>query len=126
VHLGERRMASLRETSDLSLLSLLVVSYILGLVPLAVVGALSRFQAQNSTPTQQVFSMWWLGLSAVIGPLVSVALTVSRDLSWGSSTSLLRAGFYIGFVCFTATPFVGGIVVVMLMLHEYGDCSRIS
>ena len=40
---------------------------LLGLVPLAIVGGLSKFQAGNSTPLQRCFTMTWLVVGIVYG-----------------------------------------------------------
>lgn len=84
---------------------------LLGMVPLIVVGALSHFQNGGSTTTQRGFTMSWLILSIVYGNMVGDDILAD---TLGSAMLIL------------AIAPVGGMVVVGLMIRDFGICTVIG
>jgi hypothetical protein len=126
------------------------VGLVMGLVPLAIVGGLSRFQTGGSTSVQRGFTMSWLVLGIAMGSaLLTVTEEISRRVLYGAPamTSLIRAGpsaylsgmmmqrggyqtyvmlsFAWGFLVMGVCA-IGGMVVVGLMIRDYGICMRVD
>ncbi|KAK4450922.1 hypothetical protein QBC34DRAFT_447894 [Podospora aff. communis PSN243] len=87
----------------------LTTSFILSLVPLAIVGGLSGFRNENSTQMQRGFTMSWLALGIVYGVNIS-----SRPNGIGVG---------VNFVLIFAAPIFGGMAIVGKMIHDYGVCT---
>ena len=98
------------------------LSFFVGIIPIAIVGAISRFDLGSSTHAQRMSIMLWLVWGIFLGWLVTI---------WQSSdvlekkpekavieSILLRALFFI----FLGAPAIVGWVVVGQMLMEYGTC----
>lgn len=125
--------SDLSEDKSPSTLQNILISLSFGLVPFVVVASLSRLKPQHSTPAQQLFTMLWLGLSIGLGPLLSEILVRSRHLGgeipekdwWVWVNKLLQKTIIcvLG-LCVLGIPFVGGVVVVMQMIHDFGICTR--
>ncbi|KAL1860750.1 hypothetical protein VTK73DRAFT_7183 [Phialemonium thermophilum] len=102
---------------------LLLGSVVMGLLPLAVVGGLSRFApGSRSTVAQRAWTMSWLATGVLMGPLWYFSSTV---------TSLLyrnpESGFYARVMLLVwAVPAVGGMVSVAQMIWAYGSCVRLG
>ena len=133
VHLGESKRQTTASTNPTDILRIMSASFVCGLVPLAIVGALSGFQPQRSTFVQQLFTTWWLVASMVFGPPLSLAEYWIRDAlmhRWDQRNEVKPLLEFIlivvGLMFFCVTPFVGGVVVVMMMIRDYGICTRIS
>lgn len=99
------------------LCDLLLYSWPMSLVPLAIVGGLSGFHSGNGTKAQRGWTMSWLVIGTVYG-------------QWGGlfggaySNSYLVAmllALFMGIV-----PAIGTFVVVGQMLKSYGSCIRIN
>ncbi|KAL8931724.1 MAG: hypothetical protein Q9211_006771 [Gyalolechia sp. 1 TL-2023] len=131
---------------------------LLGLVPLAIVGGLSKFQAENSTPLQRGFTMTWLVVGIVSGfalhlanpdpgdPLEedkkkkakgkkdkmdqkhrSIKKYVIDYLTDGAATESSAPDMAVFILTLLlSAPAIGGMVLVGLMIKEYGNCSLIG
>jgi hypothetical protein len=107
-------------------------------IPLAVIGSLTKFRPGDSTHSQRVWLMMWLGFN-FIGP----ALTQMR---WGlnfagpthgtqiqfpfaqrhpTSRFDSSGAFLLGCLIYSV-PAIGGMAVVRKMIKEYGDCIRLD
>ncbi len=95
-----------------------IFSYLAILVPVLIIGILSRFHKGHSTHAQRIWTMTWLSFGA-IGPFY---VGIMRNLL-DSGEELV--GFVIG-IFFYAAPAIGGFVVVGQMLRSYGTCINIS
>ena len=82
----------------------LCVMMALGLIPLAVNGALSHFKPYQSTVAQRVWTMTWLALGIA---------------SSGASNAPLGIAVYMA-------PAIGGFVVVCQMIIQYGNCVKLT
>ena len=127
---------------------------LLGLIPLAIVGGLSKFQAGNSTPLQRGFTMTWLVVGIVYGFILhtnnpypddpleeekkrktkknknkkdkkhcSIKQYLIDDAACESSAPDMSV-FFITLLF--SPPVIGGMVLVGLMIKEYGNCSSIA
>jgi hypothetical protein len=131
VHLGEAKWLDTCEPR-FTLERIMLANFFCGLVPLAIVGALSGFQSQHSTLVQRLFTMWWLVASMVLGPLLGFSLYGIKDsltARWSKRNKVKPLLEFIlillMLICFCVTPFVGGVVVVMMMIRDYGICTRV-
>ncbi|PMD20020.1 hypothetical protein NA56DRAFT_602459, partial [Hyaloscypha hepaticicola] len=90
-------------------------SFFATLVPVAIIGGLSKFHPGHSTHAQRIWTMTWLSFGA-IGPIILVILSwFNRDSKKGENW----IGFVIGciyIILFYAAPAIGGFVVVGQML----------
>jgi hypothetical protein len=100
----------------------------LGMISVAINGAMSHFQAGASTPVQQSWTMVWLAFGVVSGFAFIVSTEQERGTErwqrhtgpwWAPCWQLLS---YMG----SASPAIGGLLVVGQMIHEYGSCTRIT
>lgn len=87
--------------------------YILGAVPYAIIGGLTRFQPASSTVAQRVWLMFWLTAGILVGPYISIAF--ASEIPWHAISG-----------CAYIATAVGGLVVVGQMLAAYGSCSLLS
>ena len=85
---------------------------ILSCCPFAIIGGLSGFRKQNSTPLQQGFTMAWLAFGTVSCG-VNVSNIRNPDMSWS----------VIFWISIGVIPAIGAMVVVGMMLRDYGICS---
>ena len=123
---------------------------LLGLIPLAIVGGLSKFQAGSSTSLQRGFTMSWL----IVGIVYGFATHFSNPNAGYSPEEEIKKGerkkhkkhrsikqyLFDDAACessapdmgvlFTtlllSPPAIGGMVIVGLMIKEYGTCSPIG
>ena len=98
------------------------------MIPLAIVGAISGFQPQNSTSIERGFTMSWLVLGIFEGasvswnpksflgaPILDESFYRSYSLSrWDILMSIKMVGL--------AVPALGGMVVVGQMIRKFGIC----
>ena len=82
-----------------------------GLIPIAINGGLSHFNAGHSTIAQRVWTMTWLAIGWWISFTVD-AYSVKRE--------------NFSFLVLYAAQAIGGFVVVTQMLLSYGRCIEIS
>ena len=105
-------------------------------VALAVIGSLSAFRANESTRAQRGWTMSWLAVGEVYGIIVPfmVINLVHPIQRWkrGKRTRekllLLSSVDLCTFIIFWGllfSPAIGGFVVVIQMLKEYGDCVHV-
>ena len=95
---------------------------LIGCIPLAVIGALSSFQPQSSSALQRGFTMSWVVMGILGGPIVR-----SVRQTWGT----FRHGYKgVSVACVTVlyygAPAIGGMVVVGKMIQDYGVCRRLT
>jgi hypothetical protein len=130
VQLGdhEKSLSDLEWSTERRMLIGYPLSMVLGLVPVAIVGALTGFKKQNSTPLERGFTMAWLAVSIVLGPLVRIVhWMVAYILDAGDGLDMsIRLGFLAFVVVFFGAPAIGGMVMVGLMIQDFGVCSRIG
>jgi hypothetical protein len=84
-----------------------------GLVPLAIVGGLSEFRAQQSTTMERGFTISWLVVSMTFGPFARLMHRKSRIF-------LYLCVFVFG------APAIGGMVVVGRMIGKFGICTLLG
>lgn len=108
-------------------LLILFVSLVLSLIPLAVVGILSRFQKGNSTEMERGFTMAWLIVGVVYG--LGIARGESQLMLWifGKHRHRHRAKFLGPFFLLLTlgVPAIGGMVMVGLMMENFGTCTLV-
>jgi hypothetical protein len=100
-------------------------SFLAILVPVAIIGGLSKFHPGHSTHAQRIWTMTWLSFGT-IGPFILVILSwVNRDRKKGENwIGVVIWCTYI--ILFYAAPAIGGFVVVGQMLRSFGTCITIS
>ncbi|KAI9687420.1 MAG: hypothetical protein M1820_010457 [Bogoriella megaspora] len=120
---------------------------LLGLIPLAIIGGISGFQAGNSTSVQRGFTMAWLIVGVVLGFALlsvvpdpgdpkeeagkkktkkmhrSIKQYLIDDAACESSAPDLAV---ISLTLLCSPPAIGGMVIVKLMISQYGICSQIG
>ena len=93
--------------------------------PYAIIGCLTKFQSQQSTPAQRGWTMAWLVVGQFYGimfPIVELtphaiarAFVVEyRKTQTGDMFYLLYNSFVIGI------PAIGGLIMVGMMIRDYG------
>jgi hypothetical protein len=107
-----------------------VVCFIVNLVPIAIVGALSSFRKCYSTIAQRVWTMAWLSSGIANGLIFanySMDLAAEDKLTkvWFKKKDTKRILFNVIGVLLNAIPAIGGFVVVGQMLKTYGNCVKI-
>ncbi|GAB1311759.1 hypothetical protein MFIFM68171_01969 [Madurella fahalii] len=123
----DRLLLDSHDNSTLGSLWILAISLLLSLIPLAVVGVLSRFQKGNSTQIERGFTMAWLIVGVVYG--LGIALGESQVMLWvfGKHRRGNRARF-LGpfFILLTlGVPAIGGMVMVGIMMENFGTCTLV-
>jgi hypothetical protein len=111
--------------------TMISVIIIVGAVPIAIIGGLSRFSTGSSALYQRVWTMLWLVFGLLVGPSVTetVDMMESRPVLGGVSR-IGRIGLFViilavfGFGLY-AVPANGGFVVVGQMITQYGVCIEI-
>jgi len=124
VNLGQNQRITKRSRIESALVQALM--WFLAVVPIIIVGGLSRFAAGNSTAIERGFTMFWLVAGVWYG-----VLTFGNKLSlfprYGRlSTSTFKFIWDFVWILFSGVPAVGGMVVVGMMLHQFGECTRFS
>ncbi len=87
----------------------------MGLVPIAIVGGLSRFTPGLSAIYQRIWTMTWLLFGCVLGFFGVLSREPSievRPISWQEAALFL--------LCLV--PPIGGYVVVAQMISDFGVC----
>jgi len=95
-----------------------LIGILVGIIPLVIVGGLSRFQAQNSTSLQRGFTMSWLVLGIIVGGFLP---PVNNDMVTGGGIKNRIANYFI-----YSVPAVGGMVIVGQMIRNYGICTLLT
>ncbi|KAK3942948.1 hypothetical protein QBC46DRAFT_447257 [Diplogelasinospora grovesii] len=97
--------------------SVVVLStFVFGLIPLAIIGGLSGFRSQNSTPLQRGFTMSWLAVGFIIGLVQGGLMNDPNEIG----DSDLRFGIIPTTIVLLGVPAIGGMVVVGQMIHDFG------
>jgi len=96
-----------------------LIALCLGLIPLAIVGTLSRFRPANSTSLERGFTMSWLAIGIFFGEIGGRRpLTATPDLI--RIITVYASNLVIG------VGAIGGMVVVGNMISKFGVCTIIS
>lgn len=104
---------------------------LLVLAPLAIVGALSKFQVGSSSSSQRGWMLSWL----VVGSACSLWMAFIAKSTKGMTyywrpLSLRDKAVAVAFLCITTLPLwvpaIGGMVTVGLMIQEYGICTKLD
>ncbi len=96
--------------------------------PLVAIGTLSHFSNGESTLSQRVWSMLWLGFGSLLGPMFSLALETAiepRNPVLGGLAQLPLEVSIVGFPLVYGVPAIGGLVVVGQMIMQFGACFEI-
>ncbi|KAH7136981.1 putative pogo transposable element [Dactylonectria estremocensis] len=95
-------------------------------VPIAILGGLSRFSPGQSTLYQRVWTMMWLVFGCAAGGAVGqIADHIEGRPVLGSTRHLHQFGFWfipISIALFYAAAPIGGYIVVGHMIKEFGVC----
>ena len=116
------RRTDCKKTANVSVLFLIIVQYVLGLIPFAIVGFWTRFRlGQSITAAQSIFTSCWLTVNVIFGPYIEWAFQA------GMFKSLPRCIIWIMYLTgiFSLAFALGGLVVVGQMLQNWGYCTRI-
>ena len=105
--------------------SMLLIWYVFGAIPIAIIGIWTRFRAGKSTEAQRVWTMMWLVMGSFYGPLFDVFFARDHSFQHLSSFMQLCCPSWIFPVGFGAIPAIGGFVVVAQMLRSYGTCIEV-
>ncbi|KAK1244093.1 hypothetical protein MKX08_002231 [Trichoderma sp. CBMAI-0020] len=104
------------------------IAFFCGLIPLGIVGGLSGFQPRDSSQMERGFAMSWLvvgffyGLAYGLGnPIVMRYMTIIGKKNLGSTLFL-----YVVILLSVGVPTIGGMVMVGLMIRNFGICTLIG
>jgi hypothetical protein len=111
-------VADLRNTLDFRSFKDLAMSLCLGFTPFVIVGALSKFQSRQSTSMERGFTISWIVVSVLFGPIYKFFYQILDPDQ--------RMAFAIVFAIVFGTPAIGGMVVVGKMIKDFGACSLIG
>jgi hypothetical protein len=101
----------------------------IGCIPLAIIGGLSRFHAQNSSALQRGFTMSWVVLGIVGGSVVYLADRYTMDEEENEEFESFFGSFFLFRILITllyGVAAIGGMVVVGLMIRDYGICTLLT
>ncbi|KAI9857955.1 MAG: hypothetical protein M1813_007924 [Trichoglossum hirsutum] len=90
-------------------------STLLGATPLAIIGGMTHFEAGHSTLAQRVWTMAWLCIPILLGP-------IGYNIIRSDGNQVFR--FVIAGLVQYGVPAIGGFIVVGQMLKEYGTKSE--
>lgn len=109
---------------------LLVPAFIIALIPLAIVGALSKFEVGSSTASQRGWMMSWLVVGSASSYVMRfVAKNVPQNSYWEGLVTSKKVSLALVTALYTVPPWVcgiGGMITVGLMIKEYGVCTKID
>lgn len=95
------------------------LSTLLALVPIALVGGLSGFHHGKSTSMQRGWTMSWLVVGIVSGIMAGQYYGRAAREEYNVEGNYWRLVFVF---CIAWIPALGGLVIVGMMLKEYGSC----
>ncbi|KAJ9490043.1 hypothetical protein VN97_g3244 [Penicillium thymicola] len=101
-----------------------IAGKLLGSVPLANVGGLSKFQAKDSTSIQGGFTVSWLIVGIFYGASVKPQIILkspTREIQIDDVFASVLSFFLV----FGVAP-IGGMVMVGLMIQEFGICTLLD
>jgi hypothetical protein len=99
-----------------------IFGLLLSFLPIAIVGALSRFQPGSSTVAERAWTMAWLSTSIVGGFLVA---WTHKPTDHKSIEDEVQGWALLGYMVIFGAPAIGGLVVVGEMIREYGTCIQL-
>ncbi|KAF2802233.1 uncharacterized protein BDZ99DRAFT_454978 [Mytilinidion resinicola] len=99
--------------------------FLLGMVPLAIIGGISRFRGGSSSATQRALTMLWVSWGIAVG-FVRAEATRNDVIELSGARGKMKKGLVLGLELLLLLPIgapaVAGFVVVGLMLREFGVC----
>lgn len=113
-----RRSRTAHRESAVDEVLLSVLALFCGCIPLAVIGGLSKFQAQGSSDFAQVFTMAWVAVGIVVGVILGLWRAQWRQRLEVRHAILLPIAYGLAAL--------GGMVQVGLMIRDYGVCTLLS
>jgi hypothetical protein len=116
------------KATEIKSLTITIGSILVGSIPLAIIGGLSGFRAQNSTSLQRGFTMSWLVLGIWHGPPIIRMMLMNTDSVTDSEVES-RAVRVIGPICVYlvyGVAAIGGMVVVGQMIRDFGVCTLLT
>ena len=96
-----------------------LIWYVFGAIPIAIIGIWTRFEAGKSTKAQRVWTMIWLVIDIIYGPLLEIFSDRHRPFESLQQRSELAPAI-------VTIPAIGGFVVVGQMLRAYGTCVQVE
>lgn len=110
-----------------------LLSFLVGILSLAIIAILSHFEHAQSTHAQRVWTMTWLCFGCFLGPIYSMSYgevpffsttdpEFRRDRALKITIDIFKA--FVGLMF--ATPAIGGLVVVGQMIWTYGICNQVG
>ena len=105
------------------LLSVFLAHYVFGAIPIAIIGIWTRFHAGKSTKAQRAWTMIWLVMDIIFGPLLDLLSENNRNFFIEMRSDL---SVWLGWTAPGTIPAIGGFVVVAQMLRAYGTCVEVS
>lgn len=106
----------------------IMTAAIIGSLPLAIIGAISKFERASSTLADRVWSLLWLTLPIIVGPAIYSAFGSDECRPYINprrSNKLDAWAFFLAGLIYSA-PAIGRFVVVGQMIKSYGMCEVIS
>lgn len=101
--------------------SSLIAIFVLGAIPVTIIGSLTHFRNGHSTMIQRTFTMMWLVSDVVFGSLLGLGSSGERSY-W---TVKVQVEYIMGAIILYAWPAIAGFAVVGQMLKDYGSCERL-
>ena len=102
------------------------IGFLLCLIPLAIVGGLSSFHAQNSTAIERGFTMAWLIVGIFNGSMIYMLRRDVPSYSAVMDRHLDVISREVVVIITYGAPAVGGMVIVGKMIKEFGICKLLS
>jgi len=95
-------------------------------VPYIIIVIMTNFEKRSSTLSQRVWIMLWI-VTGQVAPICVVCVMESMKKSprWRESSWLLRNSLLGLLVPVASFGCVGGFVVVVKMIHEFGVCETV-
>ncbi|EON66749.1 hypothetical protein W97_05995 [Coniosporium apollinis CBS 100218] len=103
------------------------MTILVSVIPLAIVGAISRFDPGASTTAQRAWTMTWLVYGVFLGLLYELVVSaVTDNIDEKEYDPTMNLVVTVGFALLFSAPAIGGLVVVGQMLMAYGNCILID
>jgi cytochrome c biogenesis protein CcdA len=95
-------------------------------VPYIIIVIMTDFEKRSSTLSQRVWIMLWIVTGQVAPICVTCVVMLMRKFSWWRESSWLLRNSLLGLLVPAASfGCVGGFVVVVKMIHEFGVCATV-
>ena len=111
-----------RWTAEGKFTSVGLALYVIGAIPIAIIGIWTRFHAGESTKAQRAWTMIWLVMDIFCGPWIDV---LSESSGIIIEDEPLDSNVWLGWTALGTIPAIGGFVVVAQMLRAYGTCVQV-